>query len=170
MTNRGTLRFGRTARASVAGAIVLALTACGHSRPPASERLAMPLVPAVLPAGYELGDIGERSATGGGRWIDLSYVPLGAAPHDASRVVSLHQFLDLEADTTSPGPGRPFRVRGHLASCGADGILRWNESRTAHLSIGGGGLTCEELQRVADSLQEVDAAGWREYERTVSDG
>ena len=49
------------------------------------------------------------------------------------------------------------------------GFLRWVESPTAHLSIGGGGFTCEELAPIADSLHGVDEATWRRYEASGLD-
>ena len=146
------------------------VAACGHSRPPADERLAVPLVPTELPSGYVLSRVDERPTGTGGRWVDATFLPAGSAPTEVRRSVSLHQVLDVEADGAFlPEDGRRMQVRGRPAACGEDGILRWNETRTARISIGGAGLGCAELLTVAESLTEVDAQTWNRFARGARD-
>ena len=155
----------------IALVLVLATGGCGHSRPTAAERVLVPLVPRHLPGGYVLSVVGERPTSGGGRWIDLSFAPAANAPTDATDVVSLHQFLDIDPDLSFLADGgEQVEIRGRRGVCGEDGILRWLERRTALLSVGGGGLPCAELRLVAVSLTEVGAEEWRRYESSARDG
>ena len=147
----------------------LLLVGCGHDRPTDAERVLVPLVPEVLPPGYVLSRIDERPLPGGGRWIDFSFVPHGNGRLDPRGVVSLHQRLDIEPSSAFLGPGEPIRLRGTTGLCTEGGTLRWTETPSAQLSVGGGGLTCRQLQGVAESLVEVGPATWRTYEASGRD-
>jgi hypothetical protein len=159
-----------TRLASVICLLVVALAACGHDRPSQAERVLVPLIPTRLPSGYVLSRVDERPASGEGRWIDFSFAPASSSPTDASMVVSLHQWLDVDPDLDFfADGGDPVQVRGRPAVCGGDGILRWLEKRSALMTIGGGDLACADLVAVADSMIEVDPSVWRTYERSGRD-
>ena len=159
----------------VAGVVLNAMaTGCGNDRPTDAERVLVPLVPDTLPDGYVLSRIDERPLPDGGRWIDVSLSPADDPPTEPRRVVSLHQRLDVEPPgdfyADAGAAGRRLEMRGTLGVCDDDGgFLRWVEAPTAHLSIGGGGFTCEELVPIAESLHAVDEATWRRYEASGRD-
>jgi hypothetical protein len=141
----------------------------------------------VLPAGYVLSRVDEhvngryvlnssknpqqgQSIEDGGRWFDFTFLPRSARPQDFERTVSLQEFLDVEAATTSIGnKDRRTMVRGHSAVCAADGVLRWAEKRTVQIALSGAGLGCEDLRHVAESLHEVDGSTWEAYRSSARD-
>ena len=153
-------------RACIVAALLLVVagSGCGHDRPSAAARVPVPLIPSELPPGYVLSRVDERPADGGGRWIDLSFAPQVDDRDDPTDVISLHQFLDVEPDLTFLADGgERMQVRGRPAVCGDDGILRWLETRTALMSVGGGDLPCADLRAIAESMTETDAETWRQY-------
>jgi len=122
-----------------------------------------PLVPAELPDGFAFDGVETRQAGKDGTWFDVTYVSEASG---SPVYLSLHQYVGVDAaDLMERHPGEPTQVRGRPGLCEDDEVLRWPETDEVVVAVGGAGLECRGLVRLAQTLRSTDPAEWDELRR-----